>query len=129
MFLLPLNGVTTGFFASSASSCSSPLAFSSQESLSLPDFLQPWSGAWYWPARRWRIRRQRVRLRHRSGRDCQRPRLPLQRRRRGTDRHLLTRTAARDSMAGDWYATGGIGADACGEDMQLEQTHTLLRLL
>lgn len=56
-------------------------------------WLQPWSGAWHWPARHWRIRRQRARL-------------PLQRRRRGTDRHLLTRTAARDSMAGDEYATG-----------------------
>ena len=94
-----------------------PLAFSSRESLSLPDFLQPWSGAWHWPARHWRIRRQRARLLHRPGRDCQRPRLPLQRRRCGTDRHLLTRTAARDSMAGDEYATGGGGADACGEEM------------
>src|SRR5260370_12918557 len=80
-------------------------------------WLQPWSGAWHWPARHWRIRRQRARLRHRPGRDCQRPRLPLQRRRRGTDRHLLTRTAARDSMAGDEYATPN----------PLEQTHTLLR--
>ena len=94
-----------------------PLAFSSRESLGLPDSLQPWSGAWYWPARHWCIRRQRARLRHRSGRDCQRPRLPLQRRRRGTDRYLLTRTTAPDSMAGDWYAPGGGGAEVCGEDM------------